>query len=88
MVRRGWLYINNGRPQDGLADIQHAANLKDAQGEYYLGELYLQGRVVSYDKDKGLALVRSAAAQNYVQATSMLDAISKGFWPVRVNPSQ
>jgi len=88
MVRRGWLNINNGRPQDGLADIQHAANLRNAQGEYYLGELYLQGRVVPYDTDKGLALVRSAAAQNDVQATSMLDAISKGFWPPRVSPSQ
>jgi tetratricopeptide (TPR) repeat protein len=88
MVRRGWVDINNGRSQDGLADIQHAANLKDALGEYSLGELYLQGRVVPYDKDKGLALVKLAAAQNYLPATSMLDAISKGLWPSRVNPPQ
>jgi TPR repeat protein len=73
--------MKNGRDYwlcstDGTVEFHYPrAETGDPHGEYDLGRMYYDGAGVLQDQQRGLALIRSAAAKGYKQAVRFLERI-------------
>jgi tetratricopeptide (TPR) repeat protein len=81
LYRRGWLYMNHQRQQDGVADFQRLTALGDPRGELALARLYLTGNAVPEDRAKGLEMLHAAADQDYLPAKSLLELVNQNEFP-------
>jgi tetratricopeptide (TPR) repeat protein len=82
LYRRGWLYMNHQRQQDGVADFQRLTELGDPRGELALARLYLTGNSVPKDRAKGLEMLHAAADQDYLPAKSLLELVNQNIFPL------
>ena len=88
LVRRGWAYIQLQRPNDAVADFARATELGDPAGEVALARMYLTGTSVAQDRSKGIELLQTAAAKNYMPAQNLLQAVLENIWPVNRPPQK
>jgi tetratricopeptide (TPR) repeat protein len=70
---RAYVYFKLGRTGDAVHDCEHAAELGDAYCQYTIGMAYtFAGLGLAKDPDKGLQLLRRAAAQGNQAAKKLL----------------
>jgi TPR repeat protein len=75
---------DNGRDywlcsSDGTVEFHYPrAQTGDPHGEYDLGRMYYDGTGVLRDQERGLALIRSAAAKGHRHAVRFLEHIESG----------
>jgi TPR repeat protein len=53
----------------------------DAHGEFDLGRMYYEGGLLPPERDRGLALIRSAAGKGYEHAVRFLRRLEQGDGP-------
>jgi TPR repeat protein len=83
---RGFCELQQSQPEAAVADLERAAGMNDAYAQDTLGRMYLVGTSVPQDRDKAIAWLEKAAAQNYEPAKKLLPMALNKYAQPRIDP--
>ena len=74
-ARKGAVFYEEGNFKEALPWIRKAAELGDADSQFRLGCMYLEGQGVKENKKQGVKWLRKAADQNHEEAAFALEIV-------------